>query len=230
MPEGRRPDGLDDRYKRSSYRAYDGRLADRYDTYWALRVFRGEIMDGFVLDQLGADLGSLAILDVGCATGRLLDRLAAAGARRLAGCDLAPRIVERARVKLARRGVDADLRPADAERSLPWPDASFDAVALTGVLHHFYRPRAALGEIARMLRPGGRLVLVDPCFFPPLRQLMNLGLRIHPHAGDYRFYTPREATRMLETAGWDIAVCRRLNWWAYGIVGIVSASPPGLAS
>lgn len=227
MSPRRLPDDLDDRYKRSSYRAYDGRLADCYDDYWALRIFRGEVMDGFVLEQLGAELPALAVLDVGCATGRLLDRLAAAGARRLAGCDLAPRIVAAAREKMARRGVDADLQPADAERALPWPDATFDAVALTGVLHHFYRPRAALGEIARVLRPGGRLVLVDPCFFPPLRQVMNLGLRIHPHAGDHRFYAPRQASEMLAAAGWDVAACRRLNWWAYGIVATPAGRAPG---
>ena len=228
MAARRRPDGLDDRYKRSSRRAYDGRLADCYDRYWALRIFRGEVMDGFVLDRLGADLESLAILDVGCATGRLLDRLAAAGARHLAGCDLAPRIVEAARAKLARRNVAADLKPADAERDLPWPDAAFDVVALTGVLHHFYRPRLALGEIARVLRPGGRLVLVDPCFFPPLRQVMNLGLRIRPHAGDYRFYAPRQAADMLEAAGFAVAVRRRLNWWACGIVATPSGRAPRL--
>jgi 2-polyprenyl-3-methyl-5-hydroxy-6-metoxy-1,4-benzoquinol methylase len=80
MAPERFPDPHADRYKRSSYRAYDGRLAECYDDYWALRVFRGEVMDGFVLEQIGADPASLDILDVGCATGRLLDRLAAASA------------------------------------------------------------------------------------------------------------------------------------------------------
>lgn len=215
--------GLYDRYKASSYRAYNVKLPDRYDAAIALRILRVSVMDDFVLDELGPDLGSLRVLDVGCATGRLLDRLAAAGATRLAGSDLAPRIVDVARVKLAGLGVEADFKPADAESGLPWPDASFDVVTLTGVLHHFMRPEAALKEIERVLRPGGRLVLSDACFFPPARELMNLALLVHPHEGDCHFYTARQAADLLAACGWNVVRSRRLNWWAYGVVGVRAA-------
>ena len=184
-----------DRYKASSLRAYNVKLPDRYDTAIALQVLRVSVMDDFVLDAIGPDLGSLRILDVGCATGRLLERLAAAGARDLAGSDLAPRIVDVARRRLADQGSVADLRPADAEGGLPWPGGSFDAVTLTGVLHHFMTPEAALGEMGRVLRPGGRLVLSDACFFPPVREIFNVALRVRPHEGDYHFYTPGQAAR-----------------------------------
>jgi len=209
-----------DRYKASSFEAYNVKLPDRYDTAIALRVLRISVMDDFVLDELGSDVSSLRILDVGCATGRLLDRLAAAGATGLAGSDLAPRIVDVARARLAARGVEADLKPADAEGGLPWPDASFDVVTLTGVLHHFMSPEAALAEIDRVLRPGGRLVLSDACFFPPARELMNLCLLVHPHEGDYRFYTARQAADLLLGCGWSVVRSLRLNWWAYGVVAV----------
>jgi SAM-dependent methyltransferase len=46
--------------------------------------------------------------------------------------------------------------------SLPFPDARFGAVIGVDCLHHFARPGVALGEIARVLRPGGRLALCEP--------------------------------------------------------------------
>lgn len=211
-----------DRYKASSYKAYNVKLPDRYDRGIALRILRVSVMDDFVLDELGPDPGSLRILDVGCATGRLLERLAAAGATRLAGTDLAPRIVDVARGRLSGRGVAADLKAADAEGGLPWPASSFDVVTLTGVLHHFMTPEAALAEMARVLGPGGRLILSDACFFSPAREIMNLSLLVHPHEGDYHFYTAFEAADLLTGCGWGVERSRRLNWWAYGLV----ASPP----
>jgi len=211
-----------DRYKASSFRAYNDKLPERYDTAIALRILRPWVADNFVLDVLGTELTRLRILDVGCATGRLLERLAENGARMLAGSDLAPRILNTARAKLEGRRIEADLRPADAESSLPWPSGTFDVATLTGVLHHLVRPRAALAEIARVLRANGRLVLWDACFFPPARELMNACLKIHPHEGDYRFYTPGQARSVLTESAWDVVCCRRLSWWSYGIC----ATPP----
>ncbi len=209
---------FDDRYKVSSFKAYNFKLPQRYDDSLAVKLFRVSVMDDFVLDELGSDIGPLAILDVGCATGRLLDRLASNGARRLSGSDLAPQILEVARAKLAHHGTDVELRCADTETSLPWPSRNFDVVTLTGVLHHFFRPRAALAEIWRVLRPGGRFILVDACFFPPMREFFNLCLRVHPHKGDFHFYTPQRTRTMLIDMGWDVARCERLSWCFYGIV------------
>ncbi len=56
--------------------------------------------------------------------------IAKAGARRLCGADLAPNILEVAREKPDREFIDAELRTADAEDSLPWPPSSFDVVTL----------------------------------------------------------------------------------------------------
>jgi ubiquinone/menaquinone biosynthesis C-methylase UbiE len=209
-----------DRYKASSFRAYNDRLPHRYDDALVVKVLRVPVMDDFVLAELGSDLGDVRILDVGCATGRLLERLAASGARRLAGSDLAPHMVDVARARLADRGLDADFRPADAETELPWSDSSFDVVTMTGVLHHFLGPRAALEEIARVLRPGGRLVVADACFFPPLRTIMNVALLVHPREGDYHFYTVDQAADLLAASGWNVVEGRRINWWAYGVVAL----------
>ncbi|MFH1311968.1 MAG: class I SAM-dependent methyltransferase [Candidatus Eisenbacteria bacterium] len=209
-----------DRYKASSFEAYNVKLPERYDTSLAVRFLRVSVMDDFVLDELDSEVASLGILDVGCATGRLLNRLAAAGARTLAGSDLAPRILEVARAKMMDRGVEADLRSADAEGSLPWSTDSFDVVTLTGVLHHFFRPRRALAEIRRVLRPGGRLIVCDACFFSPVREIFNLCLRVQPHEGDYHFYAVQQAGDLLTECRWDVVSCQRLGWWSYGVVGV----------
>ena len=225
---GWKPEELD-RYKASSFRAYNGKLRERYDASLAVRLLRVTTMDDFVLDVLGSQVSEYSILDVGCATGRLLERLADSGARKLSGSDLAPRILEVARRKLCPRDVELDLRHADAETSLPWEPDTFDVVTLTGVLHHFCHPESALGEVGRVLRAGGMLVIADACFFPPVRELFNLCLRVHPHEGDCRFYSGGGTREMLRAHGWDVSRCERLNWWAYGVVGHLGSIGGALA-
>jgi ubiquinone/menaquinone biosynthesis C-methylase UbiE len=90
------------------------------------------------------------ILEVGCGTGLILGRLAAAGAR-VVGADLSSGMLAAARA----RGFA--VTQADATR-LPLADARFDAVCSFKVLAHVPDARGALAEMARVLRPGGLLV------------------------------------------------------------------------
>jgi SAM-dependent methyltransferase len=207
-----------DRYKASTLRAYDGRLADCYDRSLPVRLLNLTVMDDFVMEVLGAGPESRSVLDVGCGTGRLLARLASAGIRDVAGSDLAPRMLEQARRRLSELGLDADLRCSDAEAHLPWLSDAFDVVVTTGVLHHLYRPAAALKEMERVLKGDGILITLDPCFFTPLREMFNLLLRVYPRDGDFRFYSPAQADRLLSRHGWRVERRERLNWWAYGLV------------
>src|SRR6266446_3175955 len=120
------------------------------------------------LRQMTADLAQLqpgeTVLDVGCGTGTLAleayERVGATG--RLCGIDPAPQQITRARRKAARRGLPIDFQAGVIEQ-LTFPDQSFDVVLSTLMMHHLPDDlkRQGLAEIARVLKPGGRLLVVD---------------------------------------------------------------------
>ena len=93
------------------------------------------------------------VLEVGCGTGIVAARLAAGLGAEVTGIDTSERMVELTRA----RGVDA--RVADVQE-LPFADGTFDVVAALWMLYHVPDLERGLGEIARVLRPGGRLVAV----------------------------------------------------------------------
>ena len=116
-----------------------------------------------VLDVAELSPGA-SVLDVGCGTGTLAleayQRVGPAG--RVVGIDPGPRQIDRARTKAARRGVEVHFQIGAIER-LPFTDASFDAVLSTLMMHHLPDDlkRVGLAEIARVLKPGGRLLVAD---------------------------------------------------------------------
>jgi len=100
------------------------------------------------------------LLDIGTGTGRLLELLAPRISLGL-GIDASRAMLALARARLAGPGLThCAVRLADMYR-LPLPDGGFDAVVMQMVLHYAEDAAAALAEAARVLRPGGRLVVVD---------------------------------------------------------------------
>lgn len=114
----------------------------------------------FDLVLAGRDPGDA--LDAGSGTGFLSFELAARG-HRVTGIDFAPAMIAEARRKAAERGVSIRFEEGDAEQ-LPFTPASFDLVISRHVLWTLAHPEAAIDEWIRMLRPGGRLVVVDGQF------------------------------------------------------------------
>jgi ArsR family transcriptional regulator len=101
------------------------------------------------------------LLDIGTGTGRLLE-IAAPHVDTALGVDASREMLALARARLAERGLAGRcaVRQADMYR-LPLPDHGFDVVALQMVLHYAEDPAAALAEAARVLKPGGLLLVVD---------------------------------------------------------------------
>lgn len=104
---------------------------------------------GGVLEWLNAQMGEF-ILDLGCGDGQLTQRIAATGAHVL-GVDASQEMVVEAR----ERGIEAEQ--ANAE-SLPFHDATFDAVFSNAALHWVRDQDAMLAQVHRVLKPGGRFV------------------------------------------------------------------------
>lgn len=184
-----------------------------------MRLCQTSSWDRAIVSELTPGIESLRILDVGCATGRLLCKLAEAGARHLSGVDLAPRIIDVALQKLRDHGFEAELKSADVEVRVPWPHSWFDVVTLTGVLHHFFRPDDAVCEINRVLRCNGRIIIVDPWFPSLLRPLVNLYLRFFSHDGDCHFYSPTDVAQMLERHGWCKTQYHRVGRYSFMVSG-----------
>ena len=107
----------------------------------------------------------LDALDAGCGTGFLALELAARG-HHVTGVDLSPAMLAEARAKAAARGAAVrfiEFKEADAE-ALPFDAASFELVISRHLLWTLPHPEAAIDEWIRVLRPGGRLAIVDGQF------------------------------------------------------------------
>jgi ubiquinone/menaquinone biosynthesis C-methylase UbiE len=158
------------------------------------------------------------VLEVSFGTGWLLTRYA--GRYRTDGVDLNPELIAVARRNLDRTGVRADLRQGRVE-ALPYPDATFDTVVNTMAFTGYPDGAAAAAELARVLKPGGRLVLID----------VN-----HPRDGNRlgtalveRFYKPfgdliRDVPALLTDAGLNVRDDEIGGW---GSVHRYLATKPG---
>jgi ubiquinone/menaquinone biosynthesis C-methylase UbiE len=185
--------------------------AEGYEAGWLGRLHH-EISDRTADLALAQVPGPHRVLDVGCGTGYLLRQLAARApdAVELAGLDAAAEMV-----RVARESTDdprARFQAGTAEH-LPEPDDAFDLVVSTTSFDHWADQEAGLMECARVMAPGGRLVLVDQ--FSPLYLPTLVGSR----RGKAR--TRRRVTRLLAQAGFQSAEWHVL--YAV-IIGAVTAS------
>lgn len=142
-----------------------------------------------------------SVLDVGCGTGTL----AIAAKRRVGpgghvnGIDASPEMIARANKKALRAGLEIDFKSGVVE-ALPFPDAQFDAVLSTLMLHHLPRKLREEGarEIRRVLKPGGRVLIVD---FGGTERQNGLLARFHQRHGHVKL---SEVTALLDAAGLNV--------------------------
>jgi ubiquinone/menaquinone biosynthesis C-methylase UbiE len=174
-------------------RRYYDEFAARYDDARGGRVESGyhDLVDDLEIDFLARFARGAEVLEVGCGTGLLLERIVRF-ARNAEGVDLSPGMLERARAR--------DLRVREASATaLPFADASFDVTCSFKVLAHVTNLERAICEMVRVTRPGGTIVAE---FYNPL-SLRRLGKRLGPAgkisettteaAVHTRFHRPRAA-------------------------------------
>ncbi|HEV2816926.1 MAG TPA: metalloregulator ArsR/SmtB family transcription factor [Allosphingosinicella sp.] len=175
--------------------------ASNWDALRSLHVAESEVEAACRRALEGAPVGRL--VDIGTGTGRMIELFAAAADRAL-GIDRSPEMLRLARAKLAEAGLDsAELRQGDMY-ALPLASGSADTVTIHQVLHYAQNPAAAVAEAARLLAPGGRLLIVD--FAPHEREELR-ATDAHVRLG----FADEAILRHFEEAGLDGRVVEHLE-------------------
>ena len=150
------------------------------------------------------------VADVGCGEGAFSAAMAASGARPIA-IDVADEPLRRLRRRFPEL---TDVRRAHAGGPLPLADGEADAVWAGEVVEHVVDVGAFLGELRRVLKPAGPLILTTPDH--PRRLLARFALRprafdehFSPYADHVRFFTARTLIRVLEDAGFPTVALTR---------------------
>ena len=190
-------------------------------------------------DELGLRPGD-RVLDVGAGFGRHVYECARQGAHAVA-LDYAADEVATTRNTLGAMVAAGEISPesspgvlrGDATR-LPFPDATFDVVITSEVLEHITDDTAAIREMARVLRPGGRFAASVPARLP---ETINWRLSDEYHAptavgGHVRIYSQVELAAKLRAAGLDVTGGHRTHalhspyWWLRCAVGPTNEDHP----
>ncbi len=160
-----------------------------------------------------------SLLDIGCGTGMLLQKVIDSQPRMsAAGVDLSPAMIHLARQRLPSR---VTLVTGDAEQ-LPFGNHSFDAVVSSNSFHFFPSPEASLGEIRRVLRPRGRLVVTDWCDDFAACRVCDRILRLF-NRDHLRIYGSDACRGLLESTGYrPLQIDRYRISWLWGLMTAVA--------
>lgn len=137
--------------------AYFNQHADQWDAIRSLHIAEPAVESA--MSELLGDRALGTLVDIGTGTGRMLERFGPDAGHAI-GVDRSPEMLRLARAKLSQSSTAADLRQGDMY-ALPLSDACADTVILHQVLHFAHLPDRPVAEAARLLRPGGRLMIVD---------------------------------------------------------------------
>jgi SAM-dependent methyltransferase len=141
-------------------------------------------------------------LEIGCGEGANLHHITARTAEaKIFAVDFSP-----AKVRFASRATEAKVASADAAY-LPFRDRSFDAVLIRDLLHHVADRRAVLAEAVRVLRPGGRLTVIEPNGRNPI--VAAMALAISAERGMLSSTLDRVAGELREAGVVDLAMRRQ---------------------
>lgn len=146
-----RPSGNADRVEIGKFDAIAHRFWDPHGEFRPLHLIN-PLRTAYVAGR--CQIKGARILDIGCGGGLLCEALQALGAR-VTGIDLAPAMLETARLHAAERGIGIDYRLLQAEDLAAAEPASFDAVTCMEMIEHVPNPAGIVAAIATLVRPGG---------------------------------------------------------------------------
>ena len=140
-------------------------------------------------------------LDLGCGTGEMMKMLLQSDDQReLYGIDLSEKMLSVAEGKLSGK---VQLVLGDSEH-LPFADNFFDVVYCNDSFHHYPAPENVIGEVQRVLKPGGTFLIGD-CWQPLVgRAIMNFYMR-HSKEGDVKIYSKEEIVSMFSEYFQDVS-------------------------
>jgi ubiquinone/menaquinone biosynthesis C-methylase UbiE len=157
------------------------------------------------------------VLEIGFGSGKL--HLEMANRHRMAGVDLAPGMVRLTRRRLAARALHSNLAVGSVY-ALPWQDGLFDAVVSTFAFSAFPDAGAALDEMIRVTKPGGRVIIVDAGEASDGNMIAHLLARAWVLLGDYM----RDEVPLMEARG--LAV-EREEYGPWGSIHVVAGTRSG---
>jgi demethylmenaquinone methyltransferase/2-methoxy-6-polyprenyl-1,4-benzoquinol methylase len=137
-------------------------LPGRYNRLAALLSFgQDPRWRAAMVDQMVASHPQ-SILDVACGPCAVTKRLVRKTSAHVVGLDLSPEMLHQGHVNVQRAGVQERVSLVRGRgEQLPFPDASFDALTFTYLLRYVADPQAALIELARVVKPGGRIASLE---------------------------------------------------------------------
>jgi ubiquinone/menaquinone biosynthesis C-methylase UbiE len=181
------------------------RQASQFAT--AAAVTHRDLVQRFA-DAVPADAAS--ILDVACGPGIITAALAPR-ARDVVAFDLTPEMLRQARQRCAAAGLTNVVFREGCATDMPFPDASFDAVVTRLSIHHFEAPPRPMAEMARVLKPGGTLVLADVVSSEvPEESALHNAIEILRDPSHVRMLPVSELTTLIEGAG--LTIQRSETW------------------
>lgn len=181
--------------------AYFSENAPHWDRIRSLHIDEREVEAALI--EIVAGAAPRDLLDIGTGTGRVIEVLAPRVGQAL-GIDQSREMLAIARVNLERAGAANGMVRLGDMYQLPLPDGSFDAVVIHQVLHYADRPASAITEAARVLRPGGLLLVVD--FTPHVLEYLR-----DEHAHRRLGFADGEVAEWCREAGLDPAPPRHLQ-------------------
>lgn len=174
-----------------------------YERYWgagAKSLSDFELKWPILSKRIPAE-GNITILDFGCGTGHIISEIARLNpSAKLIGVDVSRAALDTAR----KQAPPAEFFPIEDGAAFPLPDASVDFVFSSEVIEHVYDTENAVREIARVLKPGGKLLITTP-YHGLLKNLalvlFSFDFHFSPTGAHIRFFTKRSLTNLLNQHG-----------------------------